>query len=220
MQFRAARIYIISYLMEFRAFDADYIQKLTAADPETESHFSVYFGKFIFLKLRARRISPEMAEDVRQETLMRVLKALRQGSGIQQPERFGGFVNTVCNNVLLEFLHKQSRHPLIDEDAPERADDRVDLDAPLVNEQRKRAVAKALDELADRDREILRLVFFEEMDRTEICRRMSIDGEYLRVLLHRAKSRFEAAYMRKNRLFGLMMAIFGCNVLPACFITV
>jgi len=206
--------------MEFHAFDADYIQKLTAADPETESHFSAYFGKFIFLKLRARRISPEMAEDVRQETLLRVLKALRQGSGIQQPERFGSFVNTVCNNVLLEFLHKQSRHPLLDEDAPERADDRVDLDAPLVNEQRKRAVAKALDELADRDREILRLVFFEEMDRSEICRRMSIDGEYLRVLLHRAKSRFEAAYVRKNRVFGLMMALFGCNVLPGCFITV
>jgi RNA polymerase sigma-70 factor (ECF subfamily) len=220
MQFEAAWIYIISYLMEFRAFDADYIQKLTAADPETETHFSAYFGKFIFLKLRARRISPEMAEDVRQETLLRVLKALRQGAGIQQPERFGGFVNTVCNNVLLEFLHKQSRHPLVDEDAPEQADENVDLDAPLINEQRKRAVAKALDELGERDREILRLVFFEEMDRGEICRRMSIDSEYLRVLLHRAKSRFEAAYVRKNRVFGLMMALFGCNVLRSCFITV
>lgn len=205
--------------MEFRAFDAEYIEKLTAADPETEAHFSSYFGKFIFLKLRARRISHEMAEDVRQETLLRVLKALRQGSGVDQPERFGGFVNTVCNNVLLEFLHKQARHPLADENAPEQADESVDLDAPLVNEQRKRAVAKALDELGERDREILRLVFFEDLERSEICRRMGIDSEYLRVLLHRAKSRFETIYVRKNRVLGQIMALFCCNGLTACFIT-
>ena len=205
--------------MEFRTFDADYIQKLTAADPETESHFSAYFGKFIFLKLRARRVSPDVVEDVRQETLLRVLKTLRQGSGIDQPERFGGFVSTVCNNVLLEYLHKQSRHPPVDENQPEPADDSIDLDAGLVNEQRKRAVGRALDELAERDREILRLVFFEEMDRAEICRRMSVDGEYLRVLLHRAKSRFEAVYVRKNRTLGHAIAFFCCNGLPVCFIT-
>jgi RNA polymerase sigma-70 factor (ECF subfamily) len=205
--------------MEFRTFDAEYLARLTAADPDTESHFSAYFGKFIFLKMRARRVAPEMAEDVRQETLLRVLKALRQGPGVEQPERFGGFVNTVCNNVLLEFLHKQSRHPLVGENAPERADESIDLDAPLINEQRKRAVAKALDELADRDREILRLVFFEEMDRNEICRRMCIDGEYLRVLLHRAKSRFEAIYVKKNRMFGMMLGFFCCNGLRASFIT-
>jgi len=205
--------------MVFRAFDAEYIQKLTAADPDTESHFSAYFGQFIFLKLRARRISPEMVEDVRQETLLRVLKALRHGAGIDQPERFGGFVNTVCHNVLLEFLHKQARHPLLDENAPEQADNSVDLDAPLVNEQRKRAVAKALDELAERDRAILRMVFFEELDRAEICRRMSIDSEYLRVLLHRAKARFEAVYVRKNRALGRSIAFFCCNGIAWCFIT-
>ena len=204
--------------MEFRIFDAEYIEKLTAADPETETHFSAYFGKFIFLKLRSRRISFEMVEDVRQETLLRVLKALRQGSGISQPERFGGFVNTVCNHVLLEFLHKQARHPLVDENAPERADDSIDMDAGLVNEQRKRAVAKALDELSERDRDILRLVFFEELDREEICRRMEVDGDYLRVLLHRAKARFETAYSRKNRILGHSLAFFFCNGLPLGFI--
>jgi len=197
--------------MQFRAFDREYIEKLTAADPETETEFSSYFGRFLFLKLRARRIAPEMAEDVRQETLLRVLKALRRGTGIDQPERFGGFVNTVCNNVLLELLHKQARHPLIEENAPEQADDTIDLDAALVSEQRKRAVAKALDALPERDREILRLVFFEELDRAEICRRMSINGEYLRVILHRAKARFEAAFVRRNRLLGHALAFFCCN---------
>ena len=115
--------------LEFYIFDAAYVKRLAEGDPATESHFSVYFGKFIVLKLRARRLSPSLAEDVQQETMFRVLKALRQGSGVTQPERFGAFVNSVCNNVVLEFLHKESRHPSAPENSPEPADDRVDMDA-------------------------------------------------------------------------------------------
>lgn len=204
--------------MEFCVFDVSYIERLAAADPDTEAHFSAYFTRFLSLKLRARKVSQEMAEDVQQETLLRVIKALRRGTKIAQPERFGAFVNTVCNNVLLEFWHKESRQQLADENTPERADETIDLDAPMVNEQRKRAVAKTLDGLPERDREVLRLVFFEELDRDEICRRLDINGEYLRVLVHRAKSRFEAQFVRKARFHGLMMTLF-CNGVVLCFIT-
>jgi RNA polymerase sigma-70 factor (ECF subfamily) len=184
--------------VEFYLFNAEYVQRLAEGDPATEAHFSAYFGKFIFLKLRSRRVSPEMAEDVSQETLLRVLKALRFGSGVAQPDRFGAFVNSVCNNVLLELSHKQAKHPAIDEDAPEPSDVRVNLDATLISEQRKRIVASVLDELSEKDREILRLIFFEEADRKEISERLNVEPDYLRVLLHRAKSKFEAAYLRKH----------------------
>src|ERR1700677_460916 len=102
--------------LEFHLFDAEYVRKLTSGDTATESHFSALFWKFILANLGARRISAEMAEDVCQETLLRVIKSLRQGSGVSQPERFGAFVNAVSNNVLLEFTHKQSRHALVDDE--------------------------------------------------------------------------------------------------------
>ena len=184
--------------MEFHSFDAEYVRRLTEGDPVTESHFGAYFEKFIFLKLRARRVTPEMIEDVRQETLLRVLKTLRQGAGVDKPERFGSFVNSVANNVLLELTHKNSKHPAIEEDDPEPVDDRVDLDAAVITQERKRLVAAVLDELSAKDREILRLVFFEDADRTAICSRLQVEPDYLRVLLHRAKGKFETAYVKKH----------------------
>ena len=184
--------------MEFYIFDAQYVKRLEQGDPATESHFSTYFAKFIGLKLQARKLAPHMAEDVRQETLFRVLRVLRQGSGVSQPERFGAFVNSVCNNVILEFLSKESRQPSGLENAPEPADERVDFNAALITAQRKQIVAEVLDGLSSKDREILRLVFLEEMERSEVCRRLGVGSEYLRVLLHRAKSRFEQAYLRKK----------------------
>jgi RNA polymerase sigma-70 factor, ECF subfamily len=184
--------------VEFHLFDADYVRLLAEGDPATESHFGTYFQKFIFLKLRSRRVTPEMIEDVQQETMLRVLKALRKGTGVTHPERFGSFVNSVSNNVLLEFHHKNSKHSSMEDDAPEPFDDRVDLDAAIITKERKRAVAAVLDELSPKDREILRLVFFEDLDRTAICKRLNVEPDYLRVLLHRAKAKFETAYVRKH----------------------
>jgi RNA polymerase sigma-70 factor (ECF subfamily) len=184
--------------VEFHLFDSEYVRKLADGDPSTESHFSAYFGRFILTKLRARKVSREMAEDIRQETLLRVLKSLRQGSGVSQPERFGAFVNAVSNNVLLEFLHKDSRHPPVEGDTPEMPDSAVNIDVTLVTEERKRMVAEILDELPPKDRKILRMVFFEEADRQSIAEIFEVEPDYLRVLLHRAKSKFMAAYVRRD----------------------
>jgi len=185
--------------LEFHTFDASYVKLLTEGDPTTESHFSAYFRTFISLKLGARRIAPPLAEDILQETMLRVLKALRQGSGVSQPERFGAFVNAVCNNVFLELIHKGAHRFSDLENAPEPVDERVDLNASLVTEERKKAVAEILDRLGTKDREILRLVFFEEAGRQEICEKLGVHGDYLRVLLHRAKEKFARAYLEKRR---------------------
>lgn len=194
--------------VEFCIFDEPYVQRLTAGDPATEAHFSTYFSRFLTLKLRARRVSFEMAEDIRQETLFRVLKTLRQGTEVHHPERFGAFVNAICNNVLLEFLRKEGKHPPSPEGTAEPTDDRIDLDRSLITEQRKRAVAEVLDGLASKDRELLRLVFFEEADRPDVCRKMGVDSEYLRVLLHRAKGRFEQACLKKRGLMQRLGPLF------------
>lgn len=184
--------------LDFHIFDASYVKCLAEGDPATESHFSSYFRRFIALKLRARRLSPAMAEDVQQETLLRVLRALRQGSGVSHPERFGAFVNSVCNNVLLELLHKESRHTPAPENAPEPVDDRVDIDRDLISWERKRLVEEVLAGLRSKDREILRLVFLEEAGRDEVCKKLGVSSEYLRVLLHRAKEKFAQAYLTKR----------------------
>ncbi len=199
--------------MEFYNFDAEYVDKLVDGDPATESHFSAYFGRFILTKMRARRVSLEMAEDVRQETLLRVLKALRHGSGVSQPERFGAFVNSVSNNVFLELMHKQSRHPLVEEDMPEPVDSADSIDVTMISAERKRLVAQVLDELPAKDREILRMVFFEEADRNVIAETFKVAPDYLRVLLHRAKSKFHTAYIHRDRKLQRAMALllFLCN---------
>ena len=196
--------------LEFRTFDEEYVKKLAAGDPESEAHFHTYFTQFISLKLRSRRIDADTSSDVRQETLFRVLKSLRTGAGVSHPERFGAFVNSVCNNVLLELGRRAAKSPEAPETTPEIPDKAMSAERSLITAERKRTVKKILDELPPKDRKILQLVFFEEKSREEICALLGIEAGHLRVLLHRAKGRFQTAAAKGNRIIsGILMVL--CN---------
>ena len=188
--------------MEFFSFDQGYFDRLRAGDPDTESHFASYFGELIRIKLRARYLPTDDIEDIRQETFVRVLSAMRKENAVEQPERLGAYVNSVCNNVLLEHRRSSLRHPPLPEEAVDIPDRVIDLDGTLISAETKESVRKVLTELPQNDQEIIRAVLLEEGSKDQICRRLSVDRDYLRVLLHRAKknfkSRYEAKFM-KNR---------------------
>ena len=137
--------------MTFVSFDSTYFNKLRAADSETEGHFTSYFGELLFLKLRYRIRSTQLIEDIRQETMLRVLRIIRS-KGVEHPERLGAFVHAVCNNVILEQLRSETRHFQMAEDAPDPVDESVDLDAPLIGEEMRELIDNILEALPAKDR--------------------------------------------------------------------
>jgi RNA polymerase sigma factor (sigma-70 family) len=178
----------------FETFNEEYVRRLTNGDSGAGEHFASYFGNLLFLKLRVRLRSPQLIEDIRQETLMRVLLILRQGAGVDRPERFGAFVNGVCNNVVRELCRLDGREEPWDENMEDPIDPTVDLDASLVNAESKREIRRVFAALPERERKILQAVYLDEIDKAEVCRLFQVDAGYLRVLLHRAKAQFRKAY--------------------------
>lgn len=182
--------------MQLQSFDEPYVERLQAGDFRTQEHFVAYFSELIQLKLRSRLNSPQAIEDVRQETFARVFAALRDGR-IRQPDRLGAFVNSMCNNVLMEHYRSSSRQEsLDDEEQPEIPDAKVDVLGAVANKQMAEKIREILDEMPERDRRLLREVFLEERDKDDVCRDFGVDREYLRVLLHRAKQVFKSMYLK------------------------
>ena len=175
--------------LEFFSFNGDYVRRLSEGDPDIERHFIDYFSGLLLFKLRYRLQSDQEVEDLRQEVFLRVLCALRGGSGVQQPERLGAFVYAVCNNVVLEHLRTKRRADQFTDDMPEPPQPNVDLERDMVSEQSVRHVRALISELPDKDQRILRAVFLEERDKDAVCREFGVGRDYLRVLLHRAKNR-------------------------------
>jgi RNA polymerase sigma-70 factor, ECF subfamily len=63
----------------------------------------------ILNNVRARTLASDKVEDLRQETFIRVIAAFRREGGVRQPERLGAFVNSICNNVLLEYYRSSAK---------------------------------------------------------------------------------------------------------------
>ena len=180
------------------SFDSAYLARLRDGDAETERHFVAHFSNTIRLSLRYRLRSWELIEDIRQETFLRVLNFIRCDRSMDHPERLGAYVHSVSINVMMELLRASTRHPPIPDDAFNVVDRRANPEGGAVTQQRKELVRGILNELSDKDRDILRAVFLEEVDKPEICARFQVDRDYLRVLVHRAKSRFREALDRNG----------------------
>jgi RNA polymerase sigma-70 factor (ECF subfamily) len=176
--------------VELFAFDKEYVERLRAGDPATVAHFVAYFGQLLPILLRARMLPPDKVDDLTQETFRRVLIGIRSEGGVRQPERFGAYVNSICKNALRERDRDGKRtEPL--EDAHYDVPDRLpDAHMILVSQESRDHVRQVLAAMPSKDRDILREVFFLEKDKDEICRERGVDREYLRVLVHRAKTRF------------------------------
>lgn len=133
---------------------------------------------------------------MRQETFARFFAALRDGK-ILQPERLGPFVNSICNNVLLEYYRSGGRSTSIDDEEEQTfVEQGFDLLGMIAAKETEKKVRKILEELPERDRRLLREVFIDERDKDEVCRDFGVDREYLRVLLHRAKRAFKSSYLK------------------------
>lgn len=183
---------IISDIVQRQSFDSGYLQRLAQADPETERDFTAYFGELLTIKLRSRLRSADLVEDVTQETFLRVFKVIR-GNGIASPEALGGFVNSVCNNILFELYREQGRLT----GATEELAGTATVEDAVMGAEQAECVRQVLEEIPEKDGKILRWLFLEEREKGEVCRLLGVDREYLRVLVHRAKSRFRTDWMRR-----------------------
>ena len=176
------------------SFDDDYVRRLIAEDPETERHFTEYFGDLLSMKLRARLRSPELVEDARQETFVRVLTTLKQKGGLANAESLGAFVNAVCNNVLRETYRSSGRTTPLDDESHDPPAVEPSIEWRVLKSEERVKVRQAVADLPAKDKALIRWLFFEGRDKDDVCRELQVDREYLRVLLHRAKHRFRERF--------------------------
>src|SRR6266481_2749541 len=180
--------------VEFFTFSKEYVELLRQGDPVTEQHFVAYFDQLLRIKLRSRILASDKVEDLRQETFIRVIAAVRKDGGVRQPERFGAFVNSICNNVLLEYYRSSAKNQQLEEVHMDIPDKVLDLEGMLVTKQAAERVRQILNEMPSKDRNLLRAIFLEDKEKDAVCREFGVNRDYLRVLLHRAKDKFKALY--------------------------
>ena len=188
--------------LSYQEFDESYLKRLRSGDPQTEEDFVAYFGELVRCKLRSRVAAPQVVEELRKETFNRVLVALCSEGKLLQPKQLASFVNSVCNNVLLEYYRSSPRSNSVTNEARKSPRDRfidltavrdkfIELKAISAPKEWEEKMRQILDELPERDRRLLKEIFSDEKhDKDLVFVELGVDSGYLTVLLHRIKQLF------------------------------
>ncbi len=172
-------------------FDSAYLRKLREREPETCQHFTAHFTLLLDHVLRATLRDRELAADLRNETLYRVLRHVDREQ-IREPERFGAFVRRVAKIVTLEYFRKRHRLEVhVAQDLPDLADPQEAIESLIAGRQMRAMVHRAVGELAARDQRVILEVCVKGRDRIEVASELGVNLAVLRVKLHRALARLK-----------------------------
>lgn len=150
-----------------------------------ESELAARFWERIRLFASRRLGDPVAAEDVAQETLRRVVEALR-AARVEDLGALPGFVFQTARNICLQ-RHRSARREaraLSLWAAPDSANG-PDALLALISEERCAAVRRAIGQLNHDDRALLRVLYFESRETGDVAEQMGVSPGALRVRKHR-----------------------------------
>jgi RNA polymerase sigma-70 factor (ECF subfamily) len=162
--------------------------------------YEKYSARVYYLALRDSK-SPHDAEDVRAETFLRVIQAVRNNQ-VRSAEALPGFILGVTRNVLRELYARRKQAG--DEISPEAVQLLTASHEHLFLDREVRlAIEKTIQRLKSRERTILHMCFYEELSTEEIANKMSIAPERVRLVKSRALKRFRELHDRigKRKVF-------------------
>lgn len=164
-------------------------------DAAAEAELYRRLGPRVRLYGRRHLRDDEGAQDLMQQVMLSTIEKLRAGE-LREPGRIVSFVFGMCRMVTMDIRRGARRRDALLEkfgaDLP-IADIAI---APRLDEAR---VAACLERLAERERSVLLLSFYEEESAEKVGDTLGLSAGNVRVIRHRAMERLRACVLGKER---------------------
>lgn len=135
---------------------------------------------------------PLEAEDVAQETFIRVWKAADRFE--KGRAKVSTWISRIAINLCYDRLRK--RREVLTDEVPERADQGISQETAMVRDESANRVVDAVNKLPDRQRMAMELVHFQEMSNIKAAEIMSVSVEALESLLARGRRKLKSLLMQ------------------------
>jgi len=174
--------------------DTDLVEDIRRGQTAAEAAlYEKYSDRIYYLALKAQH-SPADAEDVRAETFLRVLQAIRSG-GLRSPQALASFILGTAHNVIRETVRRGNKTDQITDEEIKRREESIHY-SPFVDAEVDHAIEQTIRRLKPREQAFMRMYYYEERPNEEIARRLGIKEERLRLIKSRAQKNFRDIYSR------------------------
>lgn len=130
---------------------------------------------FIYSKIKDR----ELADDVFQDTFIKVIKTLKKGT-YNDEGRFLSWVMRIAHNLIVDHFRRKQRMPMFDTQDSEYdvfynvSESAQNIEAMLIDSQIKEDLNTLMLELPDNQLEVLRMRLYQDMSFKEIAERTNV----------------------------------------------
>ncbi|HVN17670.1 MAG TPA: sigma-70 family RNA polymerase sigma factor [Dongiaceae bacterium] len=157
--------------------DALLATRIREGDPAAEEELVKTYRRPVLVIALARTRDRDTANDLSQEILIAVLKALRGGQ-IRDGEKLGAFIQGTARNIINNHLRSRSRHPEVDIDGIDiPAGDPIDQ---MESSERQRLMREELANYSITDQKILLLSLVDGHSLAEVATRLGMSHDAVR----------------------------------------
>lgn len=136
----------------------------------------------------------DAAKDLAQDVLVKVFSQLHKFSG---RSKFSTWLYAITYNFCVESYRKNSKYRLQELDETHDHEEEVEDLGPLMS--RSRHLQKALNEIADEDRDILLMKYQQDLSIKELTARFNISDSAVKMRLARARQRVKEIIRQSER---------------------
>jgi RNA polymerase sigma factor (sigma-70 family) len=179
-------------IMSSSPFDQDYLTRLRRGDEETAKHFNAYFRRMLRIKLWSK-FGRAVQTDLMDEIMAAAMEKILAGEP-RDPSCLAAYIRGICTNLARH--PDPNSHPTSAAFNLDHLSDRaLSAEEQLISKETARTVRMVLTSLKPRDRHILTDLFYNDLDRREVCRKYNVNREQLRLILFRARGRFQKKWL-------------------------
>jgi len=144
---------------------------LTLIEDQQITELFISHNDALFKFVNRRINCPEQAQDLTQETFLRLLKQDK----LSHQENLSGYLFKIAERIAIDFIRQQKRNNqnliAIDDDLPS---DKVSLEQLTIYRQECELLLKAISQMSTRNRTIFLLRKIDEMTYSEIAKKLQI----------------------------------------------
>jgi RNA polymerase sigma-70 factor (ECF subfamily) len=161
------------------------IQKISVGDSKAFESLLSKYKTSVFGLCRRLLGEKSMAEDLTQETWIKVVESSAQ---YRPTGSVQSWILTISRNLCLNHMRKSSWEELTNEEGSlDPEDPRESLEQLLISEQNQQALKLAFDNLPPQQRAALVLRLSADLSYAQIATEMQVSVDSVKVLIHRGK---------------------------------
>jgi RNA polymerase sigma-70 factor (ECF subfamily) len=176
------------------------VRRIAAGDASAEGELVQRYSRGLLYLLR--RLAPELADDLHQETFRVVLERLRRRE-LDEPAGLAAFLRGTARNMVIAERRKTARRRTeADEEELAQAvhPGPSQLSAVLLDEEAETVRQLIRDLPTDRDRQLLLRFYVAEEEKESLCADLGLDSLHFNRVLFRARQRFKETLERHRAL--------------------